>query len=47
MSCYEADNKVKKYKIQVYIIQFESLMINEGEEIAKFSFTWNLTSSTQ
>ena len=34
-SCYESENKVKKYKIQVYIIQFESLMINEGRDIAK------------
>lgn len=35
-SCYDDDNKVKKAKLQVYIMKFGSLKMNEDEDISKF-----------
>lgn len=35
MNYHEGDNKVKKVKLQVYKMQFESLNMNEDKDIAK------------
>ncbi len=34
MNFYEGDNKVKKDKLQVYRMQFESMKMNEDEDIS-------------
>jgi len=37
-SCYDDDNKVKKAKLQAYIMKFESLKIMRMSILPKFSF---------